>query len=220
MKRPTFTQTIGVRSLRRVSCSSDYPRQVEAEQMTRLPQSCRWLLVAAGVLSLALPLPASVIRAQGPGLFDAFATRKESARDPLFAGLSLGGYSGIWGLRVSGALSFNGGSGDNTTYYNQPYYRCDRFGCRTYQNQGYNTSYDNGLGFGVGGWTVDADLLIAPFRTLPIVKSLLLGFSPYAFVGVGGVGVNPSNAPDTSRATWSYGVGLHHDLLGWLGVNA
>jgi len=188
--------------------------------MTRLPQSCRWLLVAAGVLSLALPLPASVIRAQGPGLFDAFATRKESARDPLFAGLSLGGYSGIWGLRVSGALSFNGGSGDNTTYYNQPYYRCDRFGCRTYQNQGYNTSYDNGLGFGVGGWTVDADLLIAPFRTLPIVKSLLLGFSPYAFVGVGGVGVNPSNAPDTSRATWSYGVGLHHDLLGWLGVNA
>jgi len=72
----------------------------------------------------------------------------------------------------------------------------------------------------VGGWSADADFLVAPLRAVPVAKSLFLGFSPYAFVGIGGIGVNPTNAPDTSRATWSFGVGLHHDLLGWLGLSA
>ena len=62
--------------------------------------------------------------------------------------------------------------------------------------------------------------ILAPFRTYRSPRSILLGFSPYAFVGIGGVGVSPSSAPDTSHATWSYGVGVHHDLLGWLGITA
>jgi hypothetical protein len=53
---------------------------------------------------------------------------------------------------------------------------------------------------------------------VPVVKSLLLGFSPYGFFGVGGYGIRPSGGPDTSVATLNYGVGAHHNLLSWLGV--
>src|SRR2546430_7410221 len=70
----------------------------------------------------------------------------------------------------------------------------------------------------LGGWTADADVLVEPFRRVPVMKSLLLGFSPYGFFGVGGYGVRPYAAADTSVATLNYGLGAHHDLLGWLGV--
>lgn len=166
--------------------------------------------------ALFLFLPYQPLAAQGPGLFDFFFARKDSPADPLFAGLSLTGFSGIWGFRASGALNFN--NGDNGSSQNDPNgYRCDRYQCRYY---GASYDYGYGLPIGVSGWTVDADLILAPFRSLPIAKSILLGFSPYAFVGIGGMGVSPNNAPDTSRATWSYGVGVHHDVLGWLGISA
>jgi hypothetical protein len=61
--------------------------------------------------------------------------------------------------------------------------------------------------------------LLEPFRTVPVVKSLLLGFSPYGFFGVGGYGVRPAGFADTSYATFNYGVGAHHNLLGWLGLD-
>src|SRR5690242_3379625 len=176
------------------------------------------LLVPAAI-TLSFVLPSSGLSAQGPGIFDAFAARKEASSTPLFVGMGLTGYSGIFGLRVSGSLNFNGGSSGSGNSNTTPYYRCDRYQCRGYQ-QPQATYYDPGLGFGVGGWAVDADLLIAPLRELPVAKSLLLGFSPYAFVGIGGSGVSPSNAVDTSRATWSFGAGVHHDLLGWLGLTA
>ena len=187
--------------------------------MKQRPTSPRRALLVTGALLSILPLtiPHAPILAQGPGLFDFFAARKDSPNDPLFAGLSITGFSGVWGFRASGALNFN--NGDNSSSQNQPsQYRCNRYQCYYY---GGNYSYsDYGLPIGVGGWTVDADLILAPFRGLPIAKSLLLGFSPYAFIGIGGIGVNPSNAPDSSHATWSYGVGVHHDLLGWLGLSA
>ena len=180
--------------------------------------SCR-VLLATG--ALVLTLPPRHIAAQGPGVFDAFAARKESPGDPLFTGLGLTGYNGIFGIRVSGALNFNnGGSPQRQSQSSGVYYRCDRFGgCRSYRS-GTRYNYDSGIGIGIGGWSADADLLIAPLRALPIAKSLLLGFSPYGFIGVGGVGINPNNAADTSRGVWSFGVGVHHDLLGWLGVSA
>jgi cell wall-associated NlpC family hydrolase len=176
----------------------------------------RRLSFVATLIVSALPLIA--IRAQGPGLFDAFAARKESARDPLFAGLGFAGYSGMFGLRVSGALNFNDGSGSAASPQPAPYYWCDGFRCRSGYGGARYGGY--GSGIGVGGWTADADLLFAPFRSFPVGKALLLGFSPYAFVGIGGMGVNPPGAADTSRATWSFGVGVHHDLLGWLGISA
>ena len=73
--------------------------------------------------------------------------------------------------------------------------------------------------FGVSRWTADIDLLVAPLRVAPVVKSLLLGFSPYAFVGMGRYGARAGNGiEDTSVTTVSYGGGAHHDLLGWLGI--
>jgi cell wall-associated NlpC family hydrolase len=185
--------------------------------MKRLHICSRQLLLAAGAFSFTLPI--GTVSAQGPGLFDAFAARKESPTDPLFTGFGLTGYSGIFGIRISGALNFNGGGTSRTQNAGPSYYRCDRFGCRDYHT-GPRYSYNSGLGFGLGGWSADADLLVSPFRVLPVVKSLLLGFSPYAFVGIGGQGVSPDNAADTSHAVWSFGAGVHHDLLGWLGVSA
>jgi cell wall-associated NlpC family hydrolase len=122
---------------------------------------------------------------------------------------------------VSGALNFNNGNnGGSASLQPAPYYWCDGFRCRGgYGGSRYN-NYDSGIGVGIGGWTADADLLFAPFRSFPVGKALLLGFSPYAFVGIGGIGVNPAGARDTSRATWSFGAGVHHDLLGWLGISA
>jgi cell wall-associated NlpC family hydrolase len=186
--------------------------------MKQLSMYARRLLLAAGALSFTLPLPLREIAAQGPGVFDAFAARKDSPSDPLFSGIGLTGYSGMFGLRVSGGLNFNKSGNNQDTFAAPQYYRCDRFQCRGSRPQRY--SYDSGLGIGVGGWSADADLIFAPFRAFPVAKSLLLGFSPYGFVGIGGTGVSPNNAADTSRATWSYGVGVHHDLLGWLGLSA
>ena len=173
-------------------------------------------LVAATALALGA---ARSVAAQGPGLFDVFVSRKEQPSDPLFGGIALGGYRGLVGFRVSGGLHFTNDDGRTTTTA-QPMVRCDRYGCR--RGPGGRTQYQDGSLFGVnvGGWTADADLLIAPLRAFPVAKSLLLGFSPYAFVGVGGTGIRPANAADTSRATLSYGLGAHHDLLGRLGVTA
>jgi cell wall-associated NlpC family hydrolase len=186
--------------------------------MKHLPLYGRRLLLAAGALSFTLPLPLRELPAQGPGVFDAFAARKDSPSDPLFGGIGLTGYSGMFGLRVSGGLNFNKSDNNQGTFAAPQYYRCDRFQCRGSRTQRYSDY--SGLGVGVGGWSADADLLIAPFRAFSVAKALLLGFSPYGFVGIGGTGVSPNNAADTSRATWSYGVGVHHDLLGWLGLSA
>src|SRR3982750_2610861 len=97
--------------------------------MKRLLITPHGLFLAASVLTFILPL--GTIFAQGPGLFDAFAARKESPTDPLFAGMSISGYSGIFGLRLSGGLSFNGGDdGSSSTPQYTQYYRCDRYQCR------------------------------------------------------------------------------------------
>ncbi|MBC7788863.1 MAG: C40 family peptidase [Anaerolineae bacterium] len=73
---------------------------------------------------------------------------------------------------------------------------------------------------GVGAWTADADVVVAPFRMVPVLTMLLAGFSPNAFVGIGGHGVRLQGTPDTSIATWSYGAGVTHSLFSVLGVEA
>src|SRR5690242_11757084 len=88
------------------------------------PRRC--LSLIAALLASASPLVET--HAQGPGLFDAFAARRESRHDPLFTGLAFAGYSGMFGLRVSGALDFNnGGNGSVAGPQPVPYYGCDRF---------------------------------------------------------------------------------------------
>ena len=147
-------------------------------------------------------------------MFEAYAARKQQPVDIDFGGLGFTGYTGIFGLRLSGALNVGRGTATDETATYQ-YTQCTPAPCQT---KVISSNYQNDPGLYVGGWTADADVLVEPFRRVPVMKSLLLGFSPYGFFGVGGYGLRPQNARDTSIATLNYGVGAHHDLLGWLGV--
>ena len=158
---------------------------------------------------------AAPLGAQGPGVFEVIASRKQAATEPLLGGIALAHYHGPIGLRFSGALNLTNAQDSVQPMPLQSGY-CRR-DCRgPSRNEGY---YDNvGMFPSVGAWTADADLIFAPVRAVAPLRALLLGFSPYAFAGIGGYGTRPTNGVDTTRATWSLGAGAHHDLLGWLGV--
>src|SRR5438093_545326 len=174
----------------------------------------RRFIITSALLVAGTAFARAPLAAQGPGLFEAYVARKELAQDPLFGGLSLSGYRGLFGLRLSGGLHLSRDA--STTTQSAPVVRCDRRGC--YRTPGF--SYQSSPDFGVGAWAADLDLVVSPLRTQPVAKALLLGFSPYGFLGIGGYGANPANARDTAVTTLSYGIGVHHDLLGWLGVAA
>ena len=172
------------------------------------------LLVGAAGL-VCLPRFSS-LRAQGPMLFEAYAARKDLASNPVLGGAGFTAYNGVFGLRLSGAVNV----GRRTIYgrdVNLKFTQCDGVTC---QDAFTTTRSPDQSQLHVGGWTADADVLVEPLRLVPVAKSLLLGFSPYAFFGIGGYGVRPANARDTSRTTLSYGLGAHHDLIGWLGIDA
>lgn len=175
---------------------------------------CRPLLLT-GALTAALALGALPIAAQGPWLVEGFAARKEPSTSPLFGGLSISGYTGILGIRLSGALHYGGNEGDDEGTAAS---RVNREGCR--RCEGYSNPWAASSEYALGAWSADADIVLEPFRTTSVLKSLLLGFSPYGFVGIGRYGVNADDAPDTNVATWSYGAGVHHQLIGWLGIGA
>ena len=73
---------------------------------------------------------------------------------------------------------------------------------------------------GLGAWTADADLVVSPFRLSHVMTSMLGGFQPYGFVGIGGHGVNLRDRPDTSFATWSVGAGVDRMIGGQVGLQA
>src|SRR5690348_8909641 len=173
--------------------------------MTRM----RSLLLVGAAVVVSLPAP-TLLSAQGPMMFEGYAARHQQSVDPLFGGLGFTGYTGIFGLRVSGGLNVgrNGASDQTATYQ---FTQC---GTQTCQTKTVSSDYRGDNGLHLGGWTADADVLVEPFRRVPVMKSLLLGFSPYGFFGLGGYGVRPGGAPDTSVATLNYGLGAHHDLLG------
>lgn len=145
-----------------------------------------------------------------------FAARRQASTAPLFGGLGLSGYRGPFGLRVTGSLNLGDqtGAGDAASVGGQP---CRRFRCGP--GDGF-TSTGSASPFGVGGWTADADLVVESLRAVPALRALLLGFSPYAFGGVGRYTLHSSTAADTNVTGLSYGVGLRHQLLGPVGVSA
>ena len=147
-------------------------------------------------------------------MFEGYAARHQQSAAPLFGGLGFTGYTGIFGLRLSGGLNVSRREPADQTA-NFQFLQC---GSGTCQTKTITSSGEGDHGLALGGWTADADVLVEPFRRVPVMKSLLLGFSPYGFFGVGGYGVRPYAAADTSVATLNYGLGAHHDLLGWLGV--
>jgi hypothetical protein len=171
------------------------------------------------IATIAATGGAAPLAAQGPGVFEIIASRKQAATEPLLGGISIAHYRGPIGIRFSGALNLT-----NATDSLRPvgYQAADcRHECR---GPGGERAYYQENGFGmfpsIGAWTADADLVFAPVRAVAPLRALLLGFSPYAFAGVGGYGVRPANSADTTHATWSVGGGAHHELLGWLGVGA
>jgi hypothetical protein len=165
--------------------------------------------LVGATLAVATPLGA-----QGPGVFEVIASRKQAATEPLLGGIALAHYHGPIGLRFSGALNLTNAQDSVQAMAGQSGY-C-RSECRGPSRDGHNDHA--GMIPSLGGWTADADLIFAPVRAVAPLRALLLGFSPYAFAGIGGYGTRPTNAVDTTRATWSLGAGAHHELLGWLGV--
>lgn len=141
-------------------------------------------------IALALALWPVALPAQGPVLLEAAAVRRERASEPLFGGASLTSYRGPVGLRLGGAVHLRRGARDVPDARD------------------------------VTDWTADADIVVEPFRPVGLAKSLLLGFSPYGFVGLGARGWTYRDAADTVRATASAGAGVHHQLLGPLVVGA
>lgn len=174
--------------------------------------------VAAGVVALVSTLAVSSLPAQSPRplSLEAFAARKQSPQDPLIGGIAFAAYSGVWGVRIGGGLHLIKAAG-TAPYYSRS--SCGWYGChRDSWGGGYG---DRGFSdLSVSAWTADADLIFEPFRTARVPRALLLGFSPYGFVGVGGYGDRQPGAPDSSLATMSLGAGVHHEMLGWLGVGA
>jgi cell wall-associated NlpC family hydrolase len=153
---------------------------------------------AFGMVFLAFATPLWAQRAQPSWVFEASAARKDPANSPLFGGIALTHYHRILGVRLGGSAHFDG-AGTQAV--------CDQFGCQ------------EPVSAHLTAWTADADLILDPLRVTPLLRKLLLGFSPYGFVGIGGYGVRGENA-DSSIPTVRYGVGLHHDLVGALGIQA
>ncbi|NUQ20787.1 MAG: C40 family peptidase [Gemmatimonadaceae bacterium] len=172
-------------------------------------------------LVVALLLGAVPAAAQGPGVFEIFASRQQSPATPLLGGISLGSYHGAIGMRISGALNLTTAQDSNFLGARYGYDGgCRRPHCHDGLRSGGYRQDAMGMSPSIGAWSADLDLIFAPVRPVPALRALLLGFSPYAFAGIGGYGVRPANAADTSNATWSVGAGAHHELLGWLGVAA
>ena len=170
--------------------------------------------LAIGILGAA----AAPLAAQGPGVFEVIASRRQAPTEPVLGGIALSHYYGPLGLRFSGALGLTSAQDSQQVFQSQPSGYCRRE-CRGRGRGGYEQDFGNTSLFpSIGSWTADVDLVFAPVRPVAPLRALLLGFSPYAFGGFGGYGARPANAVDTTRATWSVGAGAHHMLLGWLGV--
>ncbi|MDQ3519068.1 MAG: C40 family peptidase [Gemmatimonadota bacterium] len=140
----------------------------------------------------AIALCTTLASAQQQNSIGIFVARNDALPGaPKLGGLAFTSYTGPLGLRLSGGL---------------------------HVTQDGNFGEERPPKLGVGAWTADADVVLAPFRTVPILTMLLAGFSPNAFVGIGGHGVQGTS--DTSIATWSYGAGVTRSLLSVLGVEA
>lgn len=180
-----------------------------------------WSVEAAFMLGVTL-IAHTALMAQtsivSPFRLETFGARNESAASNLFGGVSLSGHAGLFGFRLSGAVAGLDLDGNYRTTQRPVRYCSPRSGCRIVNVR----QSEAGSPFSSDAWSADLDLIAEPFRTIPVLRQLLLGFSPYAFAGIGRLTQNATATlgNDTSRAVWSYGVGVHHDLVSRLGVTA
>jgi len=167
---------------------------------------------ASGIMFLFVTTPLIAQRPPQPWTIQGFAAWREPSSSVLFGGIGVTRYWGVLGLRVGGALHLVPGDGGNTQ--GPAPLQCGRFGCRNFGDG------QDPFNINLGAWMADADLIFEPLRTVAPLRALLLGFSPYAFAGIGGYGARLNASADTSVATLSWGVGARHDLIGPLGVQA
>ena len=149
-------------------------------------------------------------------MLEGFAARASASSAPTFGGLALGAYSGPFGLRVTGALRTDRTASTAQSFPGYGY--GGRYGCRR-DDCGESYATQRGSSVRVGEWTAGADLVFEPLRTFGVGRALLLGFSPYAFGGIGYSSVLPAAGRDTGSTMLNYGLGVRHQLLGWLGVS-
>ncbi len=192
------------------------PLPLLIDRLVRAPlhvAACTTVLALATAPSGALVAQSSIT---SPVRFETFAARNERASSAVFGGFSVSAHSGVFGLRLGGSvagLDLGGDSRISTT----PVRSCTRAGCRS----GVLRQYSSGSFFASDAWTADVDVIAEPFRSVPVLRQLLLGFSPYAFAGVGRYSLSVSSAVgDSTRSVWSYGAGVHHELVSRLGVTA
>jgi hypothetical protein len=106
-------------------------------------------------------------------------------------GLSYTSWAGMLGVRGSGALALG---------------RVDR------------TANNADGTLKVTAWTADADVILSPFRVLPV--RMTAGLRPFALVGIGGHGARYPAGDRASVATLSYGWGLAWNLSRALSIEA
>ncbi|HEU4565355.1 MAG TPA: C40 family peptidase, partial [Gemmatimonadaceae bacterium] len=152
---------------------------------------------AVAACTLGICALAAPLPAQGSWSIGAFISRDDALpASPTLGGIAVTGWGGPLGVRVSGAANI-----------------ADRAGA------------GGGSSSGIGAWAADADVVLAPARSVPLLAAALGGFAPYAFAGIGGHGTRSDGsldpaAADAARriATWSYGGGVRRRLLGAVAV--
>jgi len=138
-------------------------------------------------LPLALLFPATVA-AQGFSVTPYAAHNRSLPDRPSLLGASLTTYSSVFGLRLGGGY----GSGQWTPLGASAPASRERRG---------------------DVWTADADLVLDGAR-VPLLGTLLGGFAPSAFVGVGAQGVRGGGASSGYTPLWSYGGALSRSIVG------
>ena len=103
---------------------------------------------------------------------------------PTIYGAAITSYQGLFGIRVSGALS----------------------GLRTTMTPG------GGSTTHASAWTADGDILFAPAR-YPAGRALLGGLEPAVFAGVGTHGIRTVLDERLSAPVWSWGVSLSQPIF-------
>jgi hypothetical protein len=163
--------------------------------------SRKHLLLLAGAVGITSSTVAPTLAAQGSTMLQVYAARNDALpTNPYLGGIAFTAFTGPLGLRLGGGLNVGQPLGD--------------------QSRSGRWFDDNARGTGVSAWTADADFVLAPLQAAWPLKALLLGFSPYGFMGIGGYGARLSGLPSENVATWSYGLGIQHGLLLGLGVSA
>ena len=147
--------------------------------------------VAGALLGAAAYLAASVAGAQSRFALTPFVATNRTLPGPsALYGVSLASYPGLFGMRVSGAAA----------------------GVTTPPDASGATHYK------LGSWTADADAVIST-AGVPVLATLLGGFVPSAFAGVGAEGGRPSAGEAmVSGPVLSYGAGVARPLVAGLGV--